>query len=545
MRDSVILLFNHPKERQKMIQILKLVLVITLLFSCSHTGHKKSLATLTNDSQTIIKSNLEFLASDELEGREATKHGARVAAQYIASQLKQYGVKPFGDSSTYFQNFKLQSSRYLTSSKLSITKNDEANTLTFIDNFVPFNTSEATTNSEVVYLGYGVTDSTYDYDDYAGIDVNGKTVVCISGAPSSDEEGFAESMRKKRWSRSTTKAKWAQKKGANGIIVLLSQRWIKRWNRMGKYYTGEDIDEVEEETSAGINAAWLDSTHTKNLFEIEDLTYSQLFDTLKSGYIKLGSNLGSASWEIFEETKIVDARNVVGIVEGTDKSVEKEFVTVGAHYDHEGIKGGQVYNGADDNGSGTVSILESARQVAAIKSNRRPIIYIFYTAEEKGLLGAYNFTKAFEQFDDVIVNINMDMVGREHEDSMFVVGSGKLSGEFFDIVEDANKETSNFVFDYTLDDENHPEKIYYRSDHWAFAKKGVPIVFVTDNHEEDYHKPTDDVEKINFLKLEKTARLTTQIAMKVANLDHKLIVDNANISGAVKAEEEKPSSSSN
>ncbi len=529
-----------------MIVKLSLFALLFLLISCGHMRNSKTLAHISKESQTIIKSNLEFLASDELEGREATKNGARVAAQYIASQLKQYGVKPFGDDGTYFQNFNLQSSSYLPSSKIIINSDGEEKQLSLLDNFTPFESGDPVENTELVYLRYGVTDSISGYDDYAGIDVKGKTVVCIYAVPSmEDDQEFSKRMNRKRWLSSATKAKWAKKKGASGIIVLSSNYWITRWRQLSKRYINERIGPLSDESNKKINAAWFDSTTTKELLNLKEITYSQLFDTLKSGYIEPGTNLGTASWEMYKEIKIVNARNVVGIVEGTDKSLENELVTIGAHYDHEGIKNGQIYNGADDNGSGTVAILESARQIAAIQSNKRSVVYIFHTAEEKGLLGAYHFADNFERFDDVIVNINMDMVGRENVDSIFVVGSGKLSSEFFNIVEDANTETTGFIFDYTLDDESHPSNIYRRSDHWAFAKKGVPVVFLTDQHGEDYHKPTDDVEKINFKKVDKVARLTTHIAMKVANLDHRLIVDNANISGAVKNKEEKETSSSN
>ncbi|KAA3610028.1 MAG: M28 family peptidase [Calditrichaeota bacterium] len=521
-------------------QIIKLIVLTAMIVGCSQTHKQKTMNELTKDSQTLLRSNLEFLASDELEGRETTKRGARIAAQYIASQLKQYGVKPFGDDGTYFQNFDLQSQRFQPSSKLVLYNNKKEKSLTFIDNFVPILAGKTIDNSQMVYLKYGVTDSISNYDDYAGIDVKGKTVVCLSGVPEGDEE-FKKRMGNKHWGRSTTKTKWAKKKGAVAVFILSSTYYMKRWERYSKYFSKERIGRIREENEEAISAAWLDSVAIKDLFNLGNITYTQLYDTLKAGYIKPGMNLGSVSMEIKKESKIVNARNVVGIVDGNDKSLDNELVTVGAHYDHEGIKGGKVYNGADDNGSGTVAILESARQMSATKSNKRPIVYVFHAAEEKGLLGAYYFTNHFERFDDVIVNINMDMVGRGSTDTIFAVGSGMISSEFFDIVEEANKESANFVFDYTLDDENHKSRIYYRSDHWAFAKKGVPVVFFTIDGHPDYHKPTDDVEKINFPKLDKVARLASQIALKVANLDHKLIVDNAKITGTNKKKEEQNS----
>jgi Zn-dependent M28 family amino/carboxypeptidase len=226
----------------------------------------------------------------------------------------------------------------------------------------------------------------------------------------------------------------------------------------------------------------------------------------------------------------VNARNVIGIVPGSDESLQYQYISVTAHYDHDGIKNGIIYNGADDNASGTTAVLESARQISSLRKNKRPVIFIFFSAEEKGLLGSDYYVNNTDYISDVIANINVDMVGRESSDTIFVVGSGRISGEYYRLVEEANKETVHFHFDYSYDQEGHPERIYYRSDHWKFAQKGIPAVFFTDMHKADYHKPTDDAERINYEKVEKVTRLTTQIILKTANLKHKLTINNSNFS---------------
>ncbi len=517
-------------------QVLILITALAIAQSCSSLQKSETLADITKDSERIIKSNLEFLASDDLEGREATKRGARIASDYIASQLKQYGVKPFGDNGTYFQNFKMSRSLIKNSSAIQLTDTQNNDRRFSINkSFVAYSAGDsvmAHAETELLFVGFGITDTTYNYDDYAGLDVAGKTVVFVSGEPEIEGDSlFFNGKKSTRWSRSRAKRKLALEKGAAGAILIIDMKWIKKWTRLNRFMDGEKIMSISKKEKS-LPAIIADTLLAKELFSYQK-NYSRLLADLKNGVMKPGMRFPfKLKWDLNFVSEIVNARNVVGILPGTEKGLEHQLVTVGAHYDHLGIRDGKIYNGADDNGSGTVSILESARQVAALKSNKRPIVYTFFTAEEKGLKGAYYFTENFARFDEVIVNINIDMVGRESADSIFVVGSGKISGEFFDIVEEANKETANFVFDYTLDDEGHPSNIYYRSDHWTFAKKGVPVVFLTDEHETDYHKPTDDVEKINFAKINKAARLTTQIALKVANLDHKLTIDNANISGA-------------
>ena len=202
-----------------------------------------------------------------------------------------------------------------------------------------------------------------------------------------------------------------------------------------------------------------------------------------------------------------------------------EYVTFGAHYDHVGIAKGEIYNGADDNGSGTVAILEAARRISLLKDNSRSILVIFHAAEEKGLLGSKYITGNSDFIDNLVVNINVDMVGRESIDSIFCIGSNMLSSELYELLQIVNDETVNFVLDYTFDDPDDPNRYYYRSDHYNYAKHGVPIVFFYDHMLEDYHKPTDDVEKINFNKIEKISTLITELALRISNLNHRLKVD--------------------
>ena len=229
------------------------------------------------------------------------------------------------------------------------------------------------------------------------------------------------------------------------------------------------------------------------------------------------------NFHVYSENR--KAYNVVGVIEGRDEQLKDEFVAIGAHYDHLGQRNGEIYNGADDDGSGTVAVLEVAKVLAANRNNKRSVLIVFHTAEEKGLFGSEYFTNNFPALDKISAQINIDMVGRESIDTIFSVGSDKLSSELKQIVETVNNDNTKFVFDYKFDDPNDPERIYYRSDHYNYARHGIPIVFFYDYMLSDYHKPSDDFEKINFNKIEKTARLVYNIIDNISNLDHKLIVD--------------------
>ena len=502
-----------------MIRIILFILIVIILNSC---GSKVLNHANNNEAMIYLKANMEFLASDELQGREASTFGGYVAGRFITNQLKKYGIESHGEDG-FFQPFKLQSTRF-DGSAITIKSDDNTtDTLKFIENFDIYSTGDNADNSPVVFAGFGMIDSTQNINDYENIDVKGKTVVILRGIP----EGY-EGSRSASWTR--TKSRNAQKAGAVGCIVIYSSRTMQFWESEIESAKEERIGRIS--SSKNINTIILDSLTTKDFFNMPAKTYAAIRKELEDGQIEKGSSLNkSITWQIKEIKNDHTARNIIGILNGTDPALANQYVTLSAHYDHVGIKGGQVYNGADDNASGTTSVLECARQLSQLKENKRPVLFCFWDAEEKGLLGSDYFASHYDSLGELVVNINLDMIGREHEDSLAVIGSGKLSSEFFNIVGNSNKETSNFVFDYTYDDENHPERLYYRSDHWSFAQRGIPAVFFFDAHDKDYHTPRDDADKINYLKLKKVVDLACDVVLKVANLDHKLTVDNANISG--------------
>lgn len=233
----------------------------------------------------------------------------------------------------------------------------------------------------------------------------------------------------------------------------------------------------------------------------------------------------------------VSTENVLGYLEGTDK--KDELVVITAHYDHIGKrKGGEgdlINNGADDDGSGTVSVLAIAKAFAQAKKEgkgpRRSILFMTVTGEEKGLLGSEYYSEhPVFPLASTVVDLNIDMVGRrdpQHKEGayVYVIGSDKLSNDLHALSERVNKENLNIAFDYTYNDQNHPERLYYRSDHWNFAKKNIPIIFYFDGIHEDYHRPSDEVSKIEFDLIEKRAQTVFFTAREIANRDQRLPVD--------------------
>ena len=483
-----------------------------------------------------LKATLEFLASDALEGRETASNAEKVSALYLATTLKKYGIEPFGDDGTYFQKFDVSVEKFESTSKLMLTdsKGTVIKELFPAEDFGRFSRSYpdplfSNQSTKLIFAGYGITAPEYNYDDYRDIDVKGKTVVLLMDEPDNKDEAFFEGNKKTKYSESDYKAENAASKGALGVIVISNPEYYAYWNMFKKFTMSESISIYNKEKahSKTIPIIALSKAVTEILLENEEFTLDQIMEYKKSGKTPAPFELDKKlDYKLDIYSKIKKAENVIGVIKGNDKKLANEFVVLSAHYDHIGTDSeGIVNNGADDDGSGTVSILEAGRVLSLKKDNDRSIVIAFHTGEEKGLLGSGYLTSNAPFVKDIIANINMDMVGREAEDSIHCIGADKLSKKFAQLVEKVNKKTVNMVLDYKYNDPNDPNKFYYRSDHYNYAKKGIPIVFFFDDMKVDYHQPTDDVEKINFKKLGKITTLAAELALEAANVDERFPID--------------------
>ncbi len=228
-----------------------------------------------------------------------------------------------------------------------------------------------------------------------------------------------------------------------------------------------------------------------------------------------------------------DSENILAFIEGSEKP--EEIVVVSAHYDHVGTKNGVVYNGADDDGSGTVGVMEIAKAFQSAKKAgkgpKRSILFLHVTGEEHGLFGSEYYTdNPVFPLANTVVDLNIDMIGRDDPENrgkqyVYVIGSEMLSSELKVINEAANRNTNNLELNYKYDDPNDTQRLYYRSDHYNFAKNNVPVAFFFDGIHEDYHKPTDDVEKIDYELLKKRTQLVFATAWEIANRPARIVVD--------------------
>ncbi|MCF6348391.1 MAG: M28 family metallopeptidase [Flavobacteriaceae bacterium] len=228
------------------------------------------------------------------------------------------------------------------------------------------------------------------------------------------------------------------------------------------------------------------------------------------------------------------SENVIAYIKGTEKS--DEYIVLSAHYDHLGVRGEEIYNGADDDASGTSAVLEIAEAFQKAskdgKGPKRSIIFLNVTGEEEGLFGSKFYTEnPIFPLENTVVNLNIDMVGRfdkKHADNpefVYLIGADKLSQELHDLSEAVNKKYTNLILDYTYNDENDPNRFYYRSDHYNFAKNNIPIIFYFNGVHEDYHKPTDTADKIRYDLLQKRTQLIFYTAWEIANRENRLVID--------------------
>ena len=481
-----------------------------------------------------ILANLTFLASDAMEGREAVTRAEKLAALYIATELQKYGILPFGDdSTTYLQQVSLKRVTFDKNSLIALVGDDSAPMTVFRcdSDFVGSNRyySGVDTTTGLVFAGYGITAEEYDYDDYRELDVKGKIVLFLHGEPASDDTAYFAGEDRTKYSSWRRKIEYARELGAAGVMMPSWSEKAYGWQSV--------VDNIKKGTLSLLESAEdnkvvrnrlptvaLRGRTLEKLFSYAPYSYSDLDSLIENKAALPNFEFNTAvkvNWK-FSPGDTVQAFNVLGILPGNDPDLRHECIVIGAHYDHVGINRNEIYNGADDNASGTVGVMEIARACGYNHGNARSIVFAFHTAEEKGLLGSKYLVQNYRDKKNIMAHVNMDMIGRGAEDSIYSVGSDRISSELREIVEQVNENTVQMKFNYQFDNPDDPERIYYRSDHYSYAREGIPSVFFYDNMQEDYHKPTDTVDKINITKVTKITELGYHIVLDLSNLPHAL-----------------------
>ena len=532
---------------RKFLALFLLLFILASVPANAQTKTKKTNSTTTvstsakfgnTDGITVqqLRNYLEFIAADELEGRDTPSRGLRYCRDVYCRHLKSWGIKPAGDNGTYFQKFPLKRSKIdANGTRLEF----DGQTFNYGEDFLSaYNAGDISGN--IVYASHGWVIKSKNINAYHGIDVKDKIVVASAFLPKGIEFSDLKGNPGGDW---FSPRHYAQANGAKAIILLGHFGDLASWQmskytqtNMGGLSFGNDLPNVT------IPTITISPRLITAIFRGEKVNGSSIFNKMMTQDFAEAFDLKPTkkiNLSVAVKTETVYSQNVVGILEGSDPVLKNEYVAVGAHYDHVGTNPfwngeDKIWNGADDDGSGTVAVMAMAEAFSKGATRpKRSILFIWHAGEEHGLWGSEHFTNnPTVPISSIITQLNIDMIGRyqnpgdeNHPQNkalpkpgeIFLIGSKLMSTELGEVSEATNKSFLNLNFNYKYDDPKDPEQFFYRSDHFNYARKGIPIIFYMDGSHADYHQVTDSIEKINFEAMEKVVRTIFATAWELGN----------------------------
>jgi Zn-dependent M28 family amino/carboxypeptidase len=520
-----------------------LILAATLVFAIGAVGLPPALPPVPNTVSSItpeeLRMHLQFLASDELGGRYTLSPSFAIAARYLAAHLEADGFRGAGEHGSFLQTFEVVSTKLdPAKTSLELTLNGQTATYSFGEIFATQSPSGGSAQGDIVFVGAGISSASQKHDDYAGLDVKGKIVLVAGGTPAGVDISRVTPAEQGEGA--------ARAHGATGVLQIPQQRFVQflRDKAAMSRIAGREVVSLARDSEGRLPALTLSPDVADKLLAAAGLNLKDVYQAIsKKEPLQPKVLEASARISIGLQQTRQTTQNVAGILEGSDPHLKNEYVIFSAHYDH--LKtgpNGEIYHGADDDGSGTSAVLAIAHAMS-LDRPKRSVLVMFHAGEELGLLGSeYNTDYApVVPLDKVVVDLNIDMIGRskpagdtqtddEHltdANTVYLVGSNRISAELHKLSEETNSQFQKMKLDYYYNDPNNPERIYFRSDHWNYAKHGVPIIFYFDGTHVDYHKPTDTVDKIDFTKMTQITRLVFETGWRIANLDHRLAKDAA------------------
>jgi Zn-dependent M28 family amino/carboxypeptidase len=508
-----------------------------------------------NDSicQRDLKADLFFLAGDGFRGRLTATPENDLASAYIAARFDRLGLKRVGTDGSYFQRFHLVTATLGPSNSLKLHGVTEELRLRSGQEFFPLHCSppgERETNGSLTFAGFGITDAKRGHDDYRNAAVRGRIVLVLDHEPGeNDPQSPFDGVVMSEASTPLSKALTAQEKGAAGILIvtdvhnhsgpenfeaLARSAWPERPPRIPRYLLQDWVDRLH------IPAAQVSTALARTLLSGTNLSLEDLARAAEQPRDDPAVSLPRISLTLSTDVRrhVVPDRNVLAALEGSDPTLKDEWVVISCHHDHNGADGDQVFNGADDNGSGTVGMLEIAEAYALAAQDghrpRRSILFAAFNSEERGLLGSWAFVERPPvPLDRIVAVLNMDMVGRDEEipeggGSRFrglPVQSAESNHNAVNLLGHSRSasltrtiEQANAAFGLTLKKvlDNNSSNLLRRSDQWPFLQKGVPAAFFHTGLHPDYHTTSDRPERINYPKMERIVRLVHQASWDLA-----------------------------
>jgi len=498
-------------------------------------------------SAAQLRDYLSFIASDEMEGRDTPSRGLDITAKFLAMQLSRWGFKPAGDDRTFFQKISLRKDLMDTSETTAKLNSDP---LVIGDDYLPLAVAGEVT-APLVFAGNGWFIKSKNIDPYKAVDPKGKIAIVMSplnALPPGITRADIAGKQGEEWMSPTA---YALSKGAVGIVSVPDFQYLANWDRNRTRLTERASSKVvkfQTTVAAQLPGIIPAPRLTNSMFQGEKRNASSLVESAYNGQMPESFALNPEkrlSISVKIKSDLAPTQNVVAVFEGSDPILKNEYVALGAHYDHVGVgapvNGDSVFNGADDDGSGTVALLGIAEALAKASTRpKRSVLFVWHAGEEKGLWGSRYFTEfPTVPLDKIVTQINIDMIGRSKKEGdtnprnqtlsgpneIYVIGSRMMSTELGELTETVNKEYLNLTYDYRYDNPNDPNRFFFRSDHIHYARKGIPIVFFFDGVHEDYHGRGDSADKIDYQKLEKVTRTVYMMVWEIASRPNRLKVD--------------------
>ncbi len=497
-----------------------------------------------------LKDYLYYVASDEMEGRDTPSRGLDLTAKFMATLLSRWGFKPAGDNGTFFQ--KIELSRNAVNAA-NTTVEIGGQKLVYGTDYIVNANDVTISNAPMVFGGNGWMVKSKNIDPLKDVDVRGKTIVVYADNNPrgiSFQELRAAGKQGEAWADPVT---YAKQKGAAGLIVVATPNITQNWDRLRNQRERGNfgMDKMRESASgANLPTVFISSKVAENLFTGETTNFTQINETFASSSAAMPVFNFSAgktvSINVDAQTEKAMTQNVVAVWEGSDSVLKNEMVAIGAHYDHDGVRPNapgedKIWNGADDDGSGTVAVLAIAEALAkAPKRPKRSVLLVWHAGEEKGLWGSEYFNK-FPTVDikNVVAQLNIDMIGRSKkpddanpknkdlsgENAIYVIGSEMMSSTLGAVTKQTNDAYLKMTYDYRYDDPNDKNRFFFRSDHYNYAVNGIPIAFWFDGVHEDYHQASDSADKIDYEKMEKVTRTIFLTLWEITDLKERPKVD--------------------
>ncbi|MFC1564242.1 M28 family peptidase [candidate division KSB1 bacterium] len=527
----------------------RLVVLFLFVATCisgktSSFSQSKALKSITEND---LQRHLEFIASEEFRGRETPSAELEICNLYLAQEAEKYGLLPLMPDGSFFQTIPVNVTTVSEArSNLRVITGTGDRNFFFQEDFGGSFRNSGTYSGGVVFAGYGLDAADQGWDDYGTIDCTGKVVIMLDGELPDNHK-----LKDKAGSRGRNSRSYAPYyKGAAAVLTVISR---KRQNdlRSGKNifystprgrmavsfesqrsarYSSGQTSQTEEPQRPPLPFGQAEISHetAMEILGVSGNELNRMFGMIESGRQVPGRDIPGKRIELSINTKTHSGytRSVLALAEGSDPKLKNEYIVICAHQDHLGISRGEIISGADDNGSGTVALLEIA-QALTIEKPKRSVILAWFTGEERGYMGSqYFLNNCPVPVENISACLNMDMLCRNDPDSLFLVASDLLSSELDGTIHKMNKKHKiDFGFSYLYSNRTHPQRVYYRSDQYPHIRFGIPSVWFFCGFTPDYHTPRDILEFVDYNKMLKVTKLVYLTAFEIGNMKDLLKLD--------------------